>query len=149
MRTGELAREAGVNIETLRYYERRGLLPAPERAPNGYRVYSAAALDRIRFIKRAQGLGFSLEEIEELMSLRPAKGRQRQRVRHIAESKLETIESKLAELESIREALRQLVADCERGCDDADCPIIDALSSPGKLPCHLDHGAESGSTKSE
>ncbi|MCA9639353.1 MAG: MerR family transcriptional regulator [Myxococcales bacterium] len=136
MRTGELAREAGVNIETLRYYERRGLLPPPERAPNGYRVYTAAALDRIRFIKRAQGLGFSLEEIEELMSLRPAKGRQRQRVRRIAETKLETIESKLAELEGIREALRQLVKDCEAGCDDADCPIIEALSQPGKVPCH-------------
>lgn len=134
-----------MNIETLRYYERRGLLPAPERAANGYRVYNSTALDRIRFIKRAQGLGFSLEEIEELMSLRPAKGRQRQRVRHIAESKLSTIESKLAELESIRAALRQLVADCEHGCDEADCPIIEALSEPGKLPCHLDQPKQEAS----
>lgn len=129
MRTGELAQQAGVNIETLRYYERRGLLPEPERSANGYRSYGTSALERIQFIKRAQGLGFSLEEIEELMTLRPAKGRQRARVRRIAQAKLETIETKLAELMSIKSALERLVVSCEHGCDDTECPIIEALAS--------------------
>lgn len=128
VRTSELATQAGVNIETLRYYERRGLLPPPEREKNGYRRYTSAALDRIRFIKRAQGLGFSLEEIEELMQLGPAKGRQRQRVRRLAEQKLTTIESKIDELENMRAALRRLVASCEHGAAEAVCPIIEALT---------------------
>lgn len=145
MRSGELARRAGVNIETLRYYERRGLLASPERLPNGYREYPESALERIGFIKRAQGLGFSLEEVEELLQLQPARGRQRARVRRLAQEKLQTIVLKLDELQSMRAALERLVHSCEHEAEELACPIIEALV--GEEPALACGARASGSLK--
>src|SRR5436305_7887145 len=94
----ETAREAGVNTQTLRYYERRGLLPKPARRGSGYRDYSGEAVRLVRFIKRAQELGFSLDEVEELVGLRGVRRGERHRVRAIAERKIDDIDRKIAQL---------------------------------------------------
>jgi Cu(I)-responsive transcriptional regulator len=121
------ARDAGVNTQTLRYYERRGLLPKPPRRGSGYREYSDDAVRVVRFIKRAQELGFSLDEVEELIRLRGVRRAERHRVRAIAERKIDEIERKIAHLQSMRGALAHLVKSCDRG-GPAECPIIDALN---------------------
>jgi Cu(I)-responsive transcriptional regulator len=123
----ETAREAGVNTQTLRYYERRGLLPKPPRRGSGYREYSDDAVRLVRFIKRAQELGFSLDEIEELVRLRGVRRGERQRVRAIAERKIADIDRKISQLRSMRSALKQLVQACHDG-GAAECPIIEALN---------------------
>ena len=124
---GQTAREAGVNAQTLRYYERRGLLPRPHRRGSGYREYSSDAVRIVRFIKRAQELGFSLDEIEELVRLRGVRRQERQRVRAIAERKIAEIDRKIEHLQSMRGALDHLVGACEHG-GRADCQIIEALN---------------------
>jgi MerR family mercuric resistance operon transcriptional regulator len=123
----ETAREAGVNTQTLRYYERRGLLPKPPRRGSGYREYSADAVRIVRFIKRAQQLGFSLDEVEALIRLRGVRRGDRHRVRAIAERKIADIDQKIAHLQSMRGALDRLVQSCRRD-GLAECPIIDALN---------------------
>jgi Cu(I)-responsive transcriptional regulator len=123
----QTAREAGVNAQTLRYYERRGLLPKPPRRGSGYREYPADAVRIVRFIKRAQELGFSLDEIEELVRLRGVTRVERQKVRAIAERKIGDIDQKIAHLQSMRQALDRLVVSCHHG-SVADCPIIEALN---------------------
>ena len=127
MRISQTARAAGVNSQTLRYYERRGLLPRPERRQSGYRDYSDDAVRIVRFIKRAQELGFSLDEIDELIRLRGVRRSERHRVRAIAERKIDDVNRKIAQLTSMREALSKLVDACRDGAD-AECPIIDALN---------------------
>ena len=124
---GETAKEAGVNAQTLRYYERRGLIPRPARRGSGYREYSAEAVRMVRFIKRAQELGFSLEEIAELVRLRGIKRTERQRVRSIAQRKIADIDRRMARLQSMRDALDHLVGACEKG-GRAECQIIEALN---------------------
>ena len=123
----QTAKEAGVNAQTLRYYERRGLLPKPSRRGSGYREYSPDAVRLVRFIKRAQALGFSLDDIEQLARLRGVRRGERHRVRAIAERKIADIDRRIAQLQSMREALAQLVESCHRGAA-AECPIIDALN---------------------
>ncbi len=125
---GRTAEAAGVNAQTLRYYERRGLLGRARRGRSGYREYSDEAVHVVRFIKRAQELGFSLDEIEELIKLRGVRRAQRHRVRAIAEGKIVEIDRKIAHLQAMRDALATLVASCHRG-GDAECPIIEALAS--------------------
>lgn len=122
---GRLAREAGVHVETVRYYQRVGLVNEPPRPPGGYRVYPAATVDRIRFIKRAQGLGFSLQEITELLELGDGHCAD---VRSRAERKLATIEQQIADLNTLRDTLSQLVQAC--GTDSQPhCPIIESLAT--------------------
>ena len=123
---GEAAEQAGVNVQTLRYYERRGLLPKPPRRTSGYREFPQESVRIVRFIKRAQELGFSLEEVDELLRLRRHSGRNRQRVRSIAERRVRQIDQKIAELDRMRRALRILVHSCHEGTT-LDCPIIEAL----------------------
>jgi Cu(I)-responsive transcriptional regulator len=123
----ETAREAGVNAQTLRYYERRGLLPRPPRRGSGYREYSDDAVRLVRFIKRAQDLGFSLDEVEQLVRLRGVRRNDRHRVRAIAARKIADIDRKIAQLMSMRGALHLLVQSCEGG-GAAECPIIEALN---------------------
>jgi Cu(I)-responsive transcriptional regulator len=123
----QTAKQAGVNTQTLRYYERRGLLPKPPRRGSGYREYPADAVRVVRFIKRAQELGFSLDEVEELVRLRGIKRGERQKVRAIAERKIGDIDQKIAHLQAMREALERLVVSCHDGAA-ADCPIIEALN---------------------
>lgn len=124
---GRLAAEAGVNVETIRYYQRRGLLAEPERPLNGQRRYQAELTKHVRFIKRAQVLGFTLEEIAGLLRLEEA--RACAETRELADRKLQVIDSKLADLKAMRKALAKLV----RGCDAPDskscCPIIHALAA--------------------
>jgi Cu(I)-responsive transcriptional regulator len=122
----ETAEQAGVNIQTLRYYERRGLLPKAPRRPSGYREFPDDAVRIVRFIKRSQDLGFSLDEVEELLRLRRQSGRNRARIRAVAEGKIAQIDRKVAELERMKRALSTLVHSCHDGAT-LDCPIIEAL----------------------
>lgn len=124
---GRLAREAGVNLETVRYYERRGLLPTPPRSISGYRLFPKDAARRLRFIRRAQELGFSLREIRELLSLRVANRSGSAVIRRKAEAKVADIESKIKSLESMRATLRKLTKACA-GCGPiSECPILESL----------------------
>jgi MerR family transcriptional regulator, copper efflux regulator len=124
---GRLAREAGVNLETVRYYERRGLLPRPPRSASGYRLFPLEATRRLRFIRHAQELGFSLAEIRELLSLRVSPAAKRTDVRRRAEVKIADIDAKIRSLESMRKTLRKLTNACE-GCGPvAECPILESL----------------------
>jgi Hg(II)-responsive transcriptional regulator len=125
----EAASQAGVNVQTIRYYERRGLLPSPRRRPSGYRDFQADTVRRVRFIKRAQDLGFSLDEIAELLQLRAARPRNRTRIRLIAERRVQQIEQKIADLEAMRTVLRELVHRCQAGTTP-ECPIIEAFEEP-------------------
>jgi Hg(II)-responsive transcriptional regulator len=122
----EAASQAGVNVQTIRYYERRGLLPRPARGTSGYRELRTDTVRLIRFIKRAQDLGFSLDEVSELLRLQSDKVRSRTRVRSVAEQRLRQVESKIEELTAMRDALRLLVHRCHAG-HTLECPIIEAL----------------------
>ena len=126
MTIGTLAREAKVGVETIRYYQRRRLLPIPHSAGGGVRRYPADVIDRIRFIKRSQDLGFTLDEIRELMRLED--GGRRDAIRTIAASRLLTIRAKLDDLRRMEGVLSQLVLDCEHANSSVKCPIIAALS---------------------
>lgn len=128
MQIGELARSAGVPIDTVRYYERHGILPAPHRRPSGYRSYGADDVARLRFIRRAKALGFTLEEIHDLLALTTHRGRNMAVVKRAATEKLEAVEHKLSELTRMRDGLRKLVAACPGHGDLAQCPIVTALS---------------------
>jgi Hg(II)-responsive transcriptional regulator len=126
MRIGTAAEQAGVNVQTLRYYERRGLLPRPPRRVSGYREFPDTAVRIVRFIKRAQDLGFSLDEIEELIKLRSDTRRDRTRVRAVADKRVRQVERKIAELEAMKKALMHLLHCCRDG-STLECPIIEAL----------------------
>jgi Hg(II)-responsive transcriptional regulator len=128
MRTGEVARRAAVNVETLRFYERRGILPEPPRRESGYREYPPETVDLIRFIKRAQELGFSLEEVRELLDLRRGRRRATGKVPQLVKSKIAEIEHKIHDLEAMREALCGLLGACEKKGSRDSCPIIESLS---------------------
>ncbi|MBI1903695.1 MAG: MerR family DNA-binding protein [Planctomycetia bacterium] len=128
MRTGELAERAGVNVETLRFYERQGLLPVPPRRTSGYREYPAEAVDLVRFIRRAQHLGFSLREIKELLNLRAVPRATCADVAGLAQRKIEDVDAKIRDLRAVRSALAELVNECPRAAPLAQCPIIESLS---------------------
>ena len=127
MRTSQVATEAGVNIQTLRYYERRGLLPEPERSDSGYRSYDTQTVRTVRFIKSAQQLGFSLEEIDSLLALAAGGPRNCDAAKALATQKIGDLEAKIARLSAMRDSLRQLVATCERSPDKRDCPLLEAI----------------------
>ena len=124
---GELARTSGVRVTTIRFYERKGLLPAPPRRASGYRMYADADLRRLRFIQEAKTLGFSLHEIAELLALRAASSRTCLRVREQASGKIRDVEGKIRQLRRYRMALQHLVAQCVAGGTDGACPILEAL----------------------
>lgn len=124
---GQVAREAGVGVETVRFYEREGLLEEPPRRASGYRQYSEQVIKRIRFIKRAQRLGFSLKEIQELLALRVDGHASCEEVRQCAEAKIAAIERKLIELHRMRQALREIVAHCTGESPASACPLLEAL----------------------
>lgn len=124
---GAVARTAGVPLDTVRYYERRGLLPAPPRTPAGYRQYPAEAVQRVRFVKRAQALGFTLDEIAELLELRVRPDVSCEAVEHQAIAAMERIDAKLAELDRMRRALARLAATCRTPHPPDECPILTAL----------------------
>lgn len=129
MTTGQVAKQAGVHVETIRFYERKGLLAEPPRRESGYRQYSHQAVNRIRFIKRAQELGFSLGEIQELLELKAESPDACPEVRTHAEEKIADIEEKIHTLEGMRRALHKLIAECGHHKPAEDCPILEALES--------------------
>ncbi len=124
---GQLAKDVGVNIETIRYYERRNLLDPTSRLPSGYRLYNSAAQRRLRFIKNAQALGFTLHEIEELLDLRVRSQARCGDVQRRAEAKLKHVEAKVRDLQSLATALRRLIRTCRAGQPTDRCPILKAL----------------------
>ena len=135
LRTGEVAARAGVNIQTLRYYERRGLIPEPERRASGYREYPPDAVRVIRFIKRAQELGFTLTEVEELLRIRGDQTASCVEVRASAKAKIDDIEQKVRSLRSMKRALGILVGSCTSDGSARECPILEALDErPGREP---------------
>jgi Hg(II)-responsive transcriptional regulator len=127
MRVGELADAADVGVQTVRYYERRGLLPPPPRTPAGYRRYPPAAVDRVRFIRRAKELGFSLREIGELLELRTRERDQCADVRQQIDDKLADLEHRIEDLSRVTSALRLLREECNREDPAGDCPMLEAL----------------------
>jgi MerR family transcriptional regulator, mercuric resistance operon regulatory protein len=125
---GALARRGGVNVETVRYYQRRGLLAVPARPLGGIRRYSSESAQRLRFIKRAQQLGFTLAEVAELLTI--AGGTSCSSKCEIGASRLADIERRIADLVSMRQALAGLVEGCQSGArDELPCPVIEALAS--------------------
>lgn len=126
---GALAKHAGVGVETVRFYERRGLVRRPARPSAGYRAYPEEAVGRIRFIRNAQALGFTLQEVKELLALRVTAGTSCAAVRSRASAKVADVERRLADLDRIRKALKSLIAVCPGRGALADCSILDALDS--------------------
>lgn len=124
---GKLASRGDVNVTTIRYYERRGLLPKPARAASGYRLYADNVVQRLRFIRQAQLLGFSLAEIQDLLSLRLQPGTTCADIRQRARHKIATVDDKIKELQRIKRALTKLAAACQGAGPTSECPILETL----------------------
>ena len=124
MTIGSLAKAAGVHLETIRYYQRRGLLEEPRRPAGGVRRYGGEALARLRFIRRAQNIGFSLDEVKVLLRLERMPGCRD--ARGLAAAKLAAVDKRIADLQKVKKMLRQLIAQCDTG-RERSCPIISAL----------------------
>lgn len=129
---GSLAKQTGVAVETVRYYEKIGLLPEPVRTAGNYRSYSRSDLQRLGFIRRARDLGFSLDQIRSLLTLADDRHRSCHEVDAIAHAQLKTIEGKIADLQALQQQLDRLIRQCAKGTV-ADCLILDALGeTPAK-----------------
>ncbi|MBX3196712.1 MAG: MerR family transcriptional regulator [Labilithrix sp.] len=141
MTIGALAEKSSVGVETIRYYEREGLLPKPARSHSGYRVYPDEAVERVRFIRRAKDLGFTLDEISELLALKVTHGKSCRSVRDRGLAKLADIDRKMNDLRRMRRALSALVDRCsgDEGIDD--CTILDAISRGTKPLVRGQHGS--------
>jgi MerR family mercuric resistance operon transcriptional regulator len=124
---GQLALAAGVNVETVRYYQRRKLMPEPARPLGGTRRYTEADAQRLRFIKRAQMMGFALADVESLLKLGTA--RSCRATRELALARIETVDERIRELRRLRKELANLVAQCDQNRSEAACPIIERLSA--------------------
>ena len=122
---GQLAAAAGVHVETVRYYQRESLVPTPRRAYGSIRRYGADDVRRLRFIKRAQGLGFSLEEIATLLAV--GSGRHCAETRELAVAKLALVDARMRDLKAMRSALAGMVMQCSASGDAAHCPAVEAL----------------------
>ena len=126
---GALAARAGINLQTVRYYEREGLIPPPPRKSSGHRAYSPDALRRLRFIRHTQQLGFSLKEIRELLSLRLEPDEPCLNVIRQIEARTADVEQKIAQLRAIRDALIRLSQSCDGSCPVSECPILENLDA--------------------
>jgi MerR family mercuric resistance operon transcriptional regulator len=131
-RIGALSRRTGVHVETIRYYERSGLLPSPARTAAGYRTYQAADAERLQFIRRTRDLGFSLDAVRRLLGLADQKSRSCRSVHALASAHLDEIRAKIADLQRMEKVLAALVAGCARGTMP-DCPLLGALAHPKSL----------------
>jgi MerR family transcriptional regulator, mercuric resistance operon regulatory protein len=127
---GALSKHTGTNIETIRYYERVGLLPAPARSSGGYRLYGTGHLKRLSFIRRARALGFSLAEVRTLLALADQRRRPCAEVRVVAAAHLDDVKGKIADLKAMERALTETIARCETG-SGSHCAVIDALDANG------------------
>lgn len=123
---GKVAAAADVNVETIRFYQRRGLLAEPPKALGGFRYYDSGTIERVRFIKRAQTLGFSLEEVNGLLALQQTNACKQ--THDAAVLKLQLVEERIKDLNRIRTTLKKLVRQCETGPTTVSCPIIESLS---------------------
>ena len=132
MTIGQVAKLAGVGIETIRFYEREGILEEPLRSDSGYRLYSSDVVSRLLFIKRAQELGFSLQEIGELLSLRRQSEVSCVEVRRRAETKVSDIETKIKDLQKMKKALMSLIGSCVASNPLTECPILRAFEAEEK-----------------
>lgn len=128
---GRLAKAAEVNVETIRYYQRVGLVVEPVKPLEGFRVYHDETINRIRFIKRAQKLGFSLQDIAHLLELGDGHCND---VREQAEAKLKHIEAQIKDLQSMRKTLKKLISECSTGNENGDCPIVQSLTENAAKP---------------
>lgn len=124
---GRVAKQAGVGVETVRFYERRGLLETPPRRPSGYREYGEDAVARLRFIRRAKQLGFTLREIKELLALRRDPSNPGGDLKRRAEAKIAEIELKIRTLQKMKKALVKLTVACREHGATAECPLLRAL----------------------
>ena len=129
MTIGQMARSAGASVETIRFYEREGLLEHPARSASGYRKYAPEAVARLRMIRQAKELGFSLNEIKELLALRVAPGKSCSDVRARTERKIADIDQRIAALKRMKAALARLAAACAGRGPTSECPILEALES--------------------
>ena len=130
---GSVARKAGVGIDTIRYYEREGLLPPPQRRVSGYRDYDAGTIERLRFIRRAKDLGFALGEIRELLALSTDRERGVKSVKRRAEARLGEVEQRIRELQRMRRGLKQLIDACPGHGALERCPILRALGGEASI----------------
>ncbi|MCA9123672.1 MAG: MerR family DNA-binding protein [Planctomycetaceae bacterium] len=128
---GQLAKSAGVGVETVRFYERKGLLAEPDRKPSGYRHYDDEVVKRLRFIKRAKQLGFTLNEIKELLSLRLDPTTTCADVKKRSEEKIDDIEAKIRTLQRMKKALVKVTKACSGRGGTSECPILEALDKDG------------------
>jgi len=124
---GGLARRIGCTVETVRFYERKGLLAEPARNPSGYRLYAEEDVARLRFIRKAKALGYTLKEIKELLALQPDPVRACPDVRRQAEAKIEEIDARMRALEGMRKALLKLLTSCKGRAKTGKCPILETL----------------------
>ncbi|EHP41791.1 MerR family transcriptional regulator [Cupriavidus basilensis OR16] len=127
---GQLAKAANVGVETVRYYHRCGLLPVPQRTNGAVRQYSRQSLQRLHFIRRAQALGFTLDEVRALLQLND--GSTCGTARTLAEHKLQAVEERLKDLRALRAELRNLVGQCRANSDEVSCPLIDSLCNSSR-----------------
>lgn len=130
LRIGELAKESNVHIETLRFYERKGLLRAAKRTEKGYRLYGRDDISRVLFIKEAQKLGFSLKEVTELLQLKLDRTSQCADVESRAKGKIEEIDHKIKSLKKMRSILLTLANACQGAVPTSECPILKAFDDP-------------------
>jgi len=138
---GRLAKRAGVGIDTVRFYERRGLLPQPQRTASGYRLYSEDTINRIRFVRKAKQLGFTLDEIENLLRLQD-RGGQKSEVKAITTLKLEQIDAKITDLSRMRSVLETLARECSGKGSVSTCPIIEAIANDDTNEEAIEEGKE-------
>ncbi len=132
LKIGELAKKVGVNIQTIRYYERRGLLLPTTKLESGYRLYDNEAKKRLEFIRYSKELGFTLKETEELLSLRVSTTAKCGDIRKKAEAKLREVESKIEGLQTIRKVLNELIRTCHAGQPTEKCPILRTIDKKGR-----------------
>lgn len=135
---GKLAQEAAVGVDTIRFYERKGLIDPPSRLASGYRQYPVATSKRIHFIRRAQELGFTLREVKELLSLRNNRKASSQVVKSQTEAKIQEIEDKIRDLKRMKQALARISSSCLGKGDTAHCPILESFEWDGKACCDND-----------
>lgn len=124
MKIGEIAKQSGIGIETIRFYEREGLLREPERRPSGYRRYDESVLERLAYIRGAKDLGFTLAEIRELLELSFAAHDGCDRIRQRARAKLDDIEAKIRSLKAMKRTLAAILKRCESEDSESDCPLV-------------------------
>ncbi|MDR8391984.1 MerR family transcriptional regulator [Aliifodinibius sp. S!AR15-10] len=134
---GEVARKANVNKETVRYYEKRDLIPKPDRRRSGYRIFTQRHIDQLRFIKRAQELGFTLSEIKELLELRMDEGTTCNEIKAEAEKKYRDVVDKMNDLQQIKETLLELIDSCDKNGPIGECPILEALEGENETGRNL------------